>query len=1158
MFTHLHVHTEYSLLDGAARIEKLTRQAAELGMPALAITDHGVMYGVIDFYKACLKQGIKPLIGCEVYLAPGSRTERTLGKEEKNYHLVLLAENNDGYRNLVKIVSQAHIDGFYYKPRADKELLQKYSKGLIALSGCLAGETAEYLLQDNYSRAKRSALEYLEIFGKDNFFLEIQDHGLNDQRKINSGLWKLHAETGIPLVATNDVHYVHRDDAFLQDVLLCIQTGKTLADTNRMSFEGKEFYLKSQEEMNLLFGESPEVLALTNEIAARCRVEFEFGRHYLPVFEVPTNYTLDEYLRELCWQAFPHYYPQASDRERERLKYELEVITQTGFSGYFLIVADFCRFAREQGVAVGPGRGSAAASMVAYLLGITSVEPLRHDLLFERFLNPERISMPDIDIDFDPEGREKVIKYVTEKYGEEQVCQIITFGTMGAKAVLRDVGRVLDLPLGKVDRVAKAVPNELGITLERALAVSPDLKKMIEDGEVRRLYEIAKALEGMPRHASTHAAGVVIAREPLTNYLPLQKTPDGFRMTQFPMKTVEEIGLLKMDFLGLRNLTIITKTIEKIKQTRGMALDINKIPLDDQAAYELLAAGNSTGVFQLESGGMRAILKDLKPNCFEDIIAVVALYRPGPMEQIPEFVRRKHGSKTTYLHPLMEEILEPTYGIIVYQEQVMQIAQKLAGYSLGRADLLRRAMGKKDKKIMEEERQNFIYGLQDKSGEWIVPGAVRLGIEEKKAEEIFELIAKFAEYGFNKGHATAYALLAYQTAYLKANYPLEFTASLLSSVIGSSDKVSFYIQEARNSGIEILPPDVQYSNKDFTIEKQAIRFGLEAIRNVGSQVVDEIIRVRQEAPFNSFYDFILRVDSKVMNKRILESLIKAGAFQSLCNRAQAMKVLDQALELAQNRQKDNETGQISLFDLDQELDDDLDMPDIPDFEEEEILKMEKEYLGIYLTAHPLLAVQDLMQRVTTSEIAVCLESDEEKKVILGGIINSFRQTITKKGEMMASFQLEDLTGTIEVLVFPRLFAETMRLANDQIVIIHGRYNINEDEKEIFAEKIQTIDEYLASDRFAGRTAAQTSAARQKEGQEKQGKLFLKFLNNQDKILLDKVFQLLSAYKGSNPVYFFFQDTKKVFEVSRDYFVKYNPNLEEKLSFLIGKENLKWQ
>lgn len=1147
MFTHLHVHTEYSLLDGAARINELARQAAEMGMPALAITDHGVMYGVIDFYKSCRKHNIKPIIGCEIYLAPGKRTDKTLGKDDKNYHLVLLAENDEGYRNLVKIVSQAYIDGFYYKPRADKELLGRHSNGLIALSGCLAGEISEYLLQDNYLRAKEAALEYRDIFGKDNFFLEMQDHGLNDQRKVNSELKKLSQETGIRLVATNDVHYVKKDDAFLQDVLLCIQTGKTLADTNRMSFEGKEFYLKSQEEMEQLFVETPEVLALTNEIAERCQVDFVFGNHFLPVFEVPDNRSLDEYLSELCWKAFPKYYPDATEKERLRLNDELRIITQTGFSGYFLIVSDFCRFAREEKVAVGPGRGSAAASMVAYLLGITSVEPLRHDLLFERFLNPERISMPDIDIDFDPDGREKVIKYVMEKYGEDKVCQIITFGTMGAKAAIRDVGRVLDIPLGKVDRVAKAVPNELGMTLEKALNVSPDLKKMVsEEEEVKRLYEISKSLEGMPRHASTHAAGVVIAKEPLTNYLPLQKTAEGFRMTQFPMKTVEEIGLLKMDFLGLRNLTIITKTLEKIKETRGLELDINNLPLDDKATYQLLAEGNSTGVFQLESGGMKAILKELKPTCFEDIIAVVALYRPGPMEQIPEFVRRKHGGKITYLHPKMEEILKPTYGVIVYQEQVMQIARSLAGYSLGRADLLRRAMGKKDRKIMDEERHNFIHGLQDQNGEWIVQGAVRLGVGEKEAEEIFDLIAKFAEYGFNKGHATAYAMIAYQTAYLKANYSLEFTASLLSSVIGSSDKVSFYIQEARSNGIEILPPDVQHSYKDFTIEKNAIRFGLEAIRNVGGQLVDQIIIEREHSPFSSFYDFILRIESKVINKRTLESLIKAGAFQSLCNRAQAMKVLDQALELAQNRQKDNESGQISLFDLDQEMDEGLEMPDIADFEEDVILKMEKEYIGVYLTAHPLLAVKELFRRITTSEIAACLESGEEKKVVLGGIINSLRHTITRKGDMMATFQLEDLTSTVDVLVFPKLFSEAANLENDQIVIVHGRYHIDEDEQKIFAEKIEPVEAYS------------TSREKQEQAGEIQGKLFLKLMNDKDQELLSKVFRLLSANKGDNPVYFFFQDTKKTFEVSRNYYVKYNPRLDEKLNYLLGQGNIKWQ
>lgn len=1160
MFTHLHVHTEYSLLDGAARISDLAKRAAELDMPALAITDHGVMYGVIDFYKACRKEGIKPLIGCEIYLAPNKRTDRLLGKEEKNYHLVLLAENNEGYRNLIKIVTQAHLEGFYYKPRADKELLKEYSKGLIALSGCLAGEIAEYLLQDNYEKAELTALEFRDIFGRNNFFLEIQDHGLRDQRKVNAGLWKIHEKSGIPLVATNDVHYVKREDAFIQDVLMCIQTGKTLADSSRLSFEGQEFFLKSEREMQMLFGEHPELMALTNEIAERCQLEFVFGNHYLPIYEVPENYTLDEYLREQCWKAFLRVYPNASEKERERLEHELNIITQMGFSGYFLIVADLCNYAREHGVTVGPGRGSAAASMVAYLLGITSVDPLRHDLLFERFLNPERVSMPDIDIDFDPEGREDVIKYVTEKYGADKVCQIITFGTMGAKAAIRDVGRVLDIPLSKVDRVAKAVPNELGITLERALAVSPELNKMVsEDEEVRKLYDISRAIEGIPRHASTHAAGVVISREPLTNYLPLQKTADGFPMTQFPMKTVEDIGLLKMDFLGLRNLTIIRKTIEKIKQTRGIEIDLKNLPLDDKKTYDLLSEGNSTGVFQLESSGMRAILKELKPSCFEDIIAVLALYRPGPMEQIPEFIRRKHGGKISYLHPKLKDILKSTYGIIVYQEQVMQIARDLAGYSLGRADLLRRAMGKKNKDIMTQERQNFIYGLQDDSGEWIVPGAVNLGLKEEEAEEIFDLMAKFAEYGFNKGHATAYALISYQTAYLKANFPLEFTASLLSSVIGSPDKISFYIQEARNSGIEVLPPDIQYSYTDFTIEKNALRFGLGAIRNVGMQVVEKIIQEREKGLFLSFYDFIIRMDSKVINKRVLESLIKAGAFQSLCSRAQALKVLDQAVELAQNRQKDRESGQISLFDLNKNFEQGLKLPEIEEFSEKEIMKMEKEFLGIYLTGHPLLPVAEKIKEVTSADIASCLESSEEKKVILGGIITAYRQTITKKGEMMASFYLEDLTGTIEVLVFPRLFSEVVNLDNDKIVIVQGRYYINEDEKKIFAEKISPIEEYEKLKKIKPNNDMKSNLLRKPENTNKDVvKLFLKIRNNEDKELLDKVLCILRSYYGNNPVYFFFEDINKLYQANRKYFVNYSLKLEKELAFLLGKDSVKWQ
>lgn len=1170
MFVHLHVHTEYSLLDGAARIEKLVNKASEMGMTALAITDHGVMYGVIDFYKACQKAGIKPIIGCEVYVAPNRRTDRVPGRDDGNRHLVLLAENEVGYRNLLKIVSQAHIDGFYYKPRVDKELLREHSQGLIALSACLAGEVSEYLLNNQFEKACESALEYQEIFGKGNFFLEVQDHGLEEQRKVNQGMFEVHERTGIPMVATNDVHYIAREDAFVQDVLLCIQTGKTLADASRMSFSSQEFFLKSEEEMNLLFGEHSELLKNTERIAERCQVDFQFGEHYLPVFEVPEGFTLDTYLRQKCYEAFPKFYPEQTEEQKERLEYELGVISQTGFSGYFLIVADFCQYARTHGVAVGPGRGSAAASMVAYLLGITMVEPMQHDLLFERFLNPERVSMPDIDIDFDPEGRERVIRYVMEKYGADKVCQIITFGTMGAKAAIRDVGRVLGIPLARVDKVAKAIPGDPGMTLERALSASPDLAKWIEeDPEIKRLFELAQALEGMPRHASTHAAGVVIAKEPLATYLPLQRTSDGgFLMTQFPMKTVEEIGLLKMDFLGLRNLTIIQETLRRIKETRGLEIDLSKLPLDDRATYEMLSTGNSTGVFQLESGGMRSVLKELKPSCFEDIIAVISLFRPGPMEQIPEFIRRKHGGQISYLHPKLEPILKSTYGIIVYQEQVMQIARNLAGYSLGRADLLRRAMGKKKKEIMDEERQSFIYGLQDSNGEWIIPGTLRLGLSEKEASEIFDLMAKFAEYGFNKGHATAYAVISYQTAYLKANYPLEFTAALLSTVMSSSDKISFYIQEARSSGIQVLPPDVQSSGVDFTIEKQSIRFGLGAIRNVGVNVVEKIIEARQEGPYESFYDFCIRVDGKVLNKRVLESLIRAGAMSSLCNRAQAIQGLDTVLDLAQRRQKDKESGQFSLFDFGGTVDEGYELPKVEEYSERELLAMEKEYLGLYLSGHPLASMLTQLKKTTTSDIITCLESTEEKKVILGGMVTGYRTTVTKRGEMMASFILEDLTGSIEVLVFPRIFAQCSSLRDDQVLVIEGRYMVRDEERKLFAEKINDLEQAPEiMQGFAKKSVPSIERGSIQENVENTScenpsqrnvrKLYLRF-SHEGTPLLEKILPVLRHYNGPNPVYFYFVQNQKLIQSNREYWVKDREELVRDLAEIIGKENVAWK
>ncbi|HZK55152.1 MAG TPA: DNA polymerase III subunit alpha [Desulfosporosinus sp.] len=1150
-FVSLHNHTEFSLLDGAAKIKNLVKRAVELKMTALAITDHGVMYGVIDFYKACLKEGIKPIIGCEVYVAPHNRIDRTPGKDDANHHLVLLAENEEGYHNLIKLVSMAHIEGFYYKPRVDKEILRKHSKGLIALSACLAGEVASCLLKDQLESGIKSALDYEEIFGKGNYFLEIQDHGLEEQRKVISEMWKVHERTGIPMVATNDVHYVQQEDAFVQDALLCIQTGKTIADTSRMRFSSQEFYLKSGHEMAMLFGEHPELLENTARIAERCQVEFKFGGNLLPVFEVPEGTTLDGYLEAECRKAFPRFYPQMKETERVRLDYELGIIFQTGFSGYFLIVADFCRFAKDNGVAVGPGRGSAAASMVAYLLGITSVEPLRFDLLFERFLNPERISMPDIDIDFDPDGRERVIRYVTEKYGTDKVCQIITFGTMGAKAAIRDGGRVLAMPLARVDKIAKAIPSDLGMTLEKALSVNPDLARMVEeDEEIKRLYTLARSLEGMTRHASTHAAGIVISKEPLINYIPLQRTSDDFVMTQFPMKVVEEIGLLKMDFLGLRNLTILQEAVWRIEETRGLKLDLQTLTLDDPQTYTLLASGNSTGIFQLESGGMRAILKELKPTCFEDIIAVLALYRPGPMEQIPEFIRRKHGGEITYLHPKMEPILKSTYGIIVYQEQVMQIARDIGGYSLGRADLLRRAMGKKKKEIMEEERQNFIHGLQDEVGNWIIPGALRIGVTLQDAEVIFDLMAKFAEYGFNKGHATAYAVISYQTAYLKANYPLEFMAALLSTVMGSSDKISFYIQDAKLNGIQVLPPDVQYSQVGFSIEEQAIRFGLGAIRNVGANVVEKILEARKESTFKSLYDFCMLVDQKVMNRRVLESLARAGALRSFCSRSQAMAVLEQVLDTTGRRQKDRLSGQFSLFDLDDDLDEGIKLPQIPDFPEREILDMEKEYLGIYLSGHPLSSVLPQLQNYMSSDILTCLEGEEEKKVALGGLVTGFRQHVTKKGEMMASLVLEDLTGGIEVLVFPRVYAQTSALSNDQVIVVVGKYIIRDEEKKIFAEKITALEDLKpAKTKELSKIPAQEVPVGKR--------LFLRFTTEKSE-LMESTIKILQRFPGRQPVYFYFENTRKVIEGKREFWVNDEYDLVAALREVMGQSNVVWK
>lgn len=1155
-FCQIHVHSSAgSLLDGAASIKNLVKRAKELGMTSLAITDHGTMYGVIDFYKECKINNIKPILGCEVYVAPRKQSDRVPHQDEANYHLVLLAETNEGYQNLMKLVSAAQLDGIYYKPRVDKDLLREHSKGLIALSACLGGEVPQYILADKFELACEAAKEYEDIFGHGNFYLEIQDHGIEGQRKVIDKLWDVHEQTGIPLVATNDVHYINKADSYIQDILLCISMGKTLNDSNRLNFKSQEFYLKSEDEMALIFGEHPEVLENTGVIANRCNVELTFGETFLPVFEIPEGYTTDSYLRELAEAAFPKFYPNKTDAELERVNYELEIITKTGFAGYFLICSDFCRWSKNNGVVVGPGRGSAAASMVAYLLEITSVEPMRYNLLFERFLNPERISMPDIDIDFDPVGRLKVIQYVTQKYGADKVCQIATFGTLAAKSALKDVGRVLGIPLWKITKITKAVPNELGITLQKALETSTQFKELTEeDDETKNLIKIAIALEGTPRHASTHAAGVVIAREALTNYVPLQRTSDESVMTQFPMKTVEELGLLKMDFLGLRNLTILQGAVDHIEENYGKKLDLRYIPFDDGKTFEMLSMGNTTGVFQLESSGMRSVIRNLKPTVFEDIIALVALYRPGPMDQIPEFIRRKHGSEITLLHPKLETVLEPTYGIIVYQEQVMQIARDLAGYSLGRADLLRRAMGKKKKEIMDEERVNFIDGLQGDNEEWIIPGAVRLGVDREVASSIFDLMAKFAEYGFNKGHATAYAMISYQTAYLKANYPREFAASLLSTVMSSADKVSFYINDVRKSGINVLPPDVQYSGIGFTIEDTSIRFGMAAIRNVGEGVLERIITERDEGGlFKSLYDFVVRIGG--VTKSVLESLIKAGAFATLCSRAQGMQMLDIVMKMAASRQKDKLSGQISLFDMnmggEQAICDDAEitMPDITEFPESDLLLFEKEYLGLYLTGHPLLGAIPKLERFVTTDIFSLLENEDDvPHVKLGGIILNYRLMTTKKGEQMAVFTLEDLIGQIEVLVFPRTFTQVGPLMNDQIILLEGKFNVQEEEKKMFAEKITTIDKIGLPKMSETKGTSKPMPCR----------LYLRV----DKAGLEEkrvqVHSMMKDFLGIYPYCFVISETRERIDGHPCYFTSGHPDLIKQLEAVLGKENVIWK
>ena len=1066
-FVHLHVHTEFSLLDGSNKIKEYVSRVKELGMNSAAITDHGVMYGVIDFYREAKKQGINPILGCEVYVAPNSRFDREItGGDDRYYHLVLLAENEEGYANLTKIVSKGFVEGYYYKPRVDKELLRKYHKGIIALSACLAGEVARFLTKGLYEEAKKTALEYQEIFGEGNFFLELQDHGIPEQGLVNQQLFKMSEETGIELVATNDIHYTYAEDAKPHDILLCIQTGKKLSDENRMRYDGGQYYVKSEEEMLRLFPYAKQALENTQKIADRCHVEIEFGVTKLPKYDVPDGYTSWEYLQKLCYEGLEKRYGDPSEELKDRLSYELETIHQMGYVDYFLIVWDFIKYAKDHGISVGPGRGSAAGSIVSYCLEITTIDPIRYQLLFERFLNPERVSMPDIDVDFCYERRQEVIDYVTRKYGKDCVAQIVTFGTLAARGVIRDVGRVMDLPYAYVDSISKMIPQELGITIDKALKMNPDLKKLYDTDEtVTNLIDMAKRLEGLPRHCSMHAAGVVICQKPVDEYVPLSRAADGTITTQFIMTTLEELGLLKMDFLGLRTLTVIQNAV-LLARRKQPELNINQIDYNDQKVLDYIGTGKTDGVFQLESAGMKGFMKELKPHNLEDVIAGISLYRPGPMDFIPQYIRGKNDSSSiTYDCPQLEPILAPTYGCIVYQEQVMQIVRDLAGYSLGRSDLLRRAMSKKKAAVMEKERKIFIYGDEETG----VPGCIKNGIDEQTANKIYDEMIDFAKYAFNKSHAAAYAVVSYQTAWLKYYFPVEYMAALMTSVIDNPSKVSEYIYACRQMNIKILPPDINKGEANFSVDGGDIRYGLAAIKSIGRPVIKAIVEDREELGlFQNLEDFITRLSAKnILNKRTIENLIKAGALDTLGGtRKQFMSIYVQIVDHVTQEKKNSMVGQMTLFDLvseDQKEEFQIRMPDVGEYSKETLLAFEKEVLGIYVSGHPLEAYEEKWKKsisATTADFQLDEETGHTKvhdgaKEIIGGMITEKTIKHTKTNQMMAFITVEDLLGTVEVVVFPRDYEKNRDyLEVDSKVFVRGRVSEEDDKpSKMICEKI---------------------------------------------------------------------------------------------------------
>ncbi|MDO4286565.1 MAG: DNA polymerase III subunit alpha [Eubacteriales bacterium] len=1186
-FAHLHVHTEFSLLDGACRIGNMMEHVKELGQEAIAITDHGVMYGVIDFYRAAKAAGVKPIIGCEVYVARRTRHDKVHGMDNNPYHLILLCKNEEGYRNLIHMVSLSFSEGFYNRPRVDMELLRSHHDGLICLSACLAGEVASKILQQNYEGAKQAALEYRDIFGEDNFYLEIQDHGLPEDADVKRGVIRIAEETGIPLVATNDAHYTRKEDAKIQDVLMCIQTGKTVDDIDRMRFETDEFYLKSEEEMAALFPEYPEAISNTVKIVEQCNLDFTFGQYHLPSFAVPEGYTAEQYLQKLCMEGFDRRYDPQDHEKRERLQYELDMIQQMGFVDYFLIVWDFIHYAKTHGIPVGPGRGSAAGSMVAYCLDITTLDPLQYSLYFERFLNPERISMPDIDVDFCYERRQEVIDYVTEKYGADHVAQIVTFGTMAARNAIRDVGRALNIPYADVDVVAKLVPMELHITLDKALAASEQLRQMYEnDPTVHRLIDTARSLEGMPRHASTHAAGVVITNEPVDHYVPLAAN-DGNMVTQYIMTTLEELGLLKMDFLGLRNLTVLSDA-EKMVQQWEPEFKLDDISLNDDATYTMLAQGKTSGVFQLESAGITNVVTGLKPHSVEDITAVVALYRPGPMQSIPRYIACKHDPKQVqYKHPLLKDILDVTYGCMVYQEQVMEVFRVLAGYSLGKADMVRRAMSKKKMKELAKERTNFIYG----NAELGIDGAIKRGVDEQTAESIFDEIMDFANYAFNKAHAVCYAVVSYQTAYMKCHYPHEYMAALLTSVLDSSYKVSEYIGAARGMGLTVLPPDVNQSCEGFTVADGNIRFGLAAIRNVGRSFLKELEQERaKDGPFVSFEEFCERMYAHDLNRRALEGLIKSGAFDSMgYRRSQLLEVYDRVLNAVTNARRRNVEGQMDLFGMgmEEQKRESIHMPNIPELPTRELLSLEKETTGLYLSGHPLDSYRELIEAADCASIRG-IEEDltgehdaaqppkyhDGMNVMLAGVIISVRLKTTKNNNMMAYVVAEDLTGSVEMVVFSSVMQQAGDwMKEDRAVWIAGRIDAREDEApKIIPTAIYPLDEEhldVVKESVQGRrnhyrdrsqrqnrdnmTRQQTAPAGASDGGCRH-KLYLRIANMDDP-QLDEVKKLLPDYRGDLPVYLFCSENRKTLKAPRSMWIYNNLLLIDKLRFILGEENV---